>query len=173
MSKKILEIILNIIILIIVIIAIFVVYNFVQTKILNKEYCNIFGYTIFQVSTGSMSNTIEVDDIVIVKLNKENLKENDIIVFKQDENIITHRIIKKENDKITTKGDANNAEDNPIKQDDVIGKVIKIIPNIAIWKKVLKTPKVIISIIITITLFIISISLKDEKEEQGGNDNGK
>ena len=44
------------------------VYTFVMTDILKKDYANVFGYTYFVVATGSMSGTIEVNDVVIVKL---------------------------------------------------------------------------------------------------------
>ena len=36
------------------------IYTFVMTDILKKDYVNVFGYTYFVVSTGSMSGTIEV-----------------------------------------------------------------------------------------------------------------
>ena len=44
------------------------VYTFVVTDILKKDYVNIFGYSYFVVATGSMSGTIEVDDIIFVKI---------------------------------------------------------------------------------------------------------
>jgi hypothetical protein len=73
---------------------------------------------------------------------------------------------------IITKGDANNTKDKPIHRDTVIGKVMKVIPHIGIYKKVLATPIVYISIIITLILFTMTISYnrspernKDEKEQ--------
>lgn len=123
---------------------------YAQIKLFNKEYINFCGYTIFQVITGSMEDTIKIKDIVIVKLTQEELNQKDIITYKSGENFITHRIIRIENDEIITKGDANNSEDNPIKKDDVVGKVVFIINNVAVWIDVLKTPQVIIAIIITI-----------------------
>lgn len=177
MSKKIskvFEVILNIVIAIMIIIIIIAGYGAIQTQILKKDYVNIFGYTIFQVATGSMSGTIEVKDIVIVQLTNQ-VEKNDIIVFKQDQNIITHRLIDKKENELITKGDANNAEDKPIQTDDVIGKVIKIIPNIAVWEKVFAQKEVYISIIITITLFGIAFSFDNttEKKEGKKEDNDK
>lgn len=131
------------------IILIIVSYCYAQIKVFNKEYINFCGYTIFQVITGSMEDTIKIKDIVIVKLTQDELKEKDIITYKAGENFITHRIIRIENDEIITRGDANNSEDDPIKKDDVVGKVVFIINNVAVWIDVLKTPQVIIAIIIT------------------------
>lgn len=131
------------------IILIIVSYCYAQIKLFNKEYINFCGYTIFQVITGSMEDTIKIKDIVVVKLTQDELKEKDIITYKSGENFITHRIIRIENDEIITRGDANNTEDDPIKKDDVVGKVVFIINNVAVWIDVLKTPQVIGAIIIT------------------------
>ena len=65
-----------------------------------------------------------------------------------------------EQDIIITKGDANNTPDNPIDKNVVVGKVIKIIPRLGVWKKTLTEPKVLVSIIVTLTLFSIAFSYK-------------
>lgn len=172
MAKKILGILLNSLIVIAVIIIVLVIYSVIQTKMLKKDYVNFFGYTVFQVATGSMSSTMEIKDIIIVKiLMSEELKVDDIVVYKQEKATITHRIIEIDKDKITTKGDANNAKDKPIARSDIIGKVVKIIPNIGIWEKVFTTPKVYISIIITITLWGVTILYKPEKPEKSNKPN--
>lgn len=135
--------------IILLIILIMVSFCYAQLKILKKDYINFFGYTIFQVITGSMSNTIEVKDIVIVKITKD-IDENDIITFKNGKNFVTHRVIELDNEKVLTKGDANNKADDPISKDDIVGKVIFIIGNVAVWINVLKTPQVIIAILFTV-----------------------
>lgn len=157
------SIVLNIFLTISTIILIVLIYNYVQTKILKKDYCNFLGYTAFKVVSGSMADTINIGDIVIVKIekNKENININDIIVFKQDEYIITHRVIKIDRDKILTKGDANNTEDKTIERSQIIGKVTKVFPNINTWKKVFTSPTVLTSIIITVILFAIAFSVED------------
>ena len=169
---KIFECLLNIGITITIIIVVILLYGTFQTEVQKKDYSNIFGYTVFQVSTGSMSGTIEVEDIIIVKIlnNEDNLEVNDIVVFKQDQNIITHRLVEIGENELITKGDANNAKDKPIQREDVIGKVIKIIPNVATWKKVLMSKEVYIPIIITVTLIIIISIISDNKEELDKDD---
>ena len=165
---KFLEIILktifNIVTIFIILLVILIGYNFFQISILNKKYSNFIGYTFFEVTTGSMSGTIEINDVVIVKIN-DNIKENDIITYQLDDTIITHRLIKIEDNQLITKGDANNAEDKPIEKTSVIGKVIKVIPKLGIWIKVLSDVKVIASIIVTIILFGLAVST-DKKEKQ-------
>ena len=156
--KKILKIIKNIIINLIIfvlgIIAILVIWTSIQLNVQNKEYANIFGYSIFSTETGSMAPTMKKGDIVIVKIG-EQVQEQDIITYKQEKSFITHRIIKKEGNSIIAKGDNNNTQDEPIQEDAVIGKVVHIINNVEVWKKVFTDISVIIPVCITVALFII------------------
>ena len=66
--SKILGYILNILIILVTIIIILAIYYFIQIKVFNKTYANIFGYTFFEVATGSMEPTIDVGDLIIVKI---------------------------------------------------------------------------------------------------------
>lgn len=157
--EKIVKIITNILMFFVTIIVFFALYNFFVLNILNKPYVNFLGYTFFDVATGSMKNKINIDDCIIVKITKD-VKENDIITYKVGKDFITHRIVKMEQDIIITKGDANNTPDNPIDKNVVVGKVIKIIPRLGVWKKTLTEPKVLVSIIVTLTLFSIAFSYK-------------
>lgn len=104
------------------------VYSFVVTEFLHKDYTNIFGYTYFLVASGSMSGTLEVNDIIFVKIT-DNVSKNDIITYKDDEGeLITHRLTKIQGDEYITKGDANQVTDESIEKDQIIGKVKWIIP---------------------------------------------
>lgn len=158
--------ILNILITVVVVITIIGLYYMAQVKILNKDYANIFGYTFFEVATGSMANTINIGDIVVVKVN-EAFKENDIIVYKEENSFITHRVIKIDGQNLITRGDANNSEDKPIKSDQILGKVIYVIPKIGIWRKVLASPEILGMIIIFIILsgVVLMLTSKTEKEK--------
>jgi len=158
------KIVLNVIYAILAIIIIILIYNIIQMSLLNKPYMDVFGYSFFQVKTGSMSGILEIGDIIIVDLTKD-VKENEIITYEKEGNLITHRIIKKDGEKIITKGDANNAEDEAITLSEVIGKVVYVFRNVEIWKNVLKTPEVYTLIIITLVLGGITISIKDKKSE--------
>lgn len=159
--------ILNILIMVVVVITIIGLYYMAQVKILNKDYANIFGYTFFEVATGSMANTINIGDIVVVKVN-EAFKENDIIVYKEENSFITHRVIKIDGQDLITRGDANNSEDKPIKSDQILGKVIYIIPKIGIWRRVLASPEILGMIIISIILLgvVLMLTSKTEKEKE-------
>lgn len=161
--RKIGTICLNTILIIVIVITIIFTYSFIQMKRKNTKYINIFGYTVMQVVTGSMADTINIKDIIIVKLTNQ-IDKDDIVTFQEENILITHRVVEIENDIVTTKGDANNSYDTPIKKQDIIGKVVFIIPKVGIWQKVLTTPKVIISGSITICLLYFIIN-KDKRKE--------
>lgn len=163
--KKIAEIITNILLIVVIIAIFYALYGIFQLKVLNKTYINYFGYTFFEVVSGSMSPTINTYDLVIVKIDEE-VKENDIITFYKDNSFITHRIIKYTDDKhILTKGDANNTTDKDITKDMIIGKVVYTIKEFGIIKRVLVNSKVMICVFVTIILFSLAFSITNKKEE--------
>ena len=52
--EKIFSKILNVLLTIILLALAILIYNYVQITVLKKDYTNIFGYTAFQVVSGSM-----------------------------------------------------------------------------------------------------------------------
>lgn len=78
---------------------------------------------IYNVETGSMEDKIHAGDYILL-CRRDNYKVGDVITYTVDEYFVTHRIIKIENDMITTKGDANNIEDDGITKDQIVGKMI-------------------------------------------------
>lgn len=165
MLKKVLKIIANIFTILMICLILFIGSYLIQIKIMNKQYANICGYTFFEVVTGSMANTINIGDVIIVKINS-NYEENDIIVYEKEKSYITHRIIEIKEDGIITKGDNNNTEDEIIDKEQILGKVIKIIPKVGAIKRIILEPSIIVTIILIImTCIILSIIKNDKKEE--------
>jgi signal peptidase I len=161
--EKIINILLNILIIIFGIILLISIYIGIQTKILGHAYANFFGYSIFEVQTGSMADTINPGDWSIVKIG-EKVKLNDIVTYEVKGEYITHRIIEVYNDTYVTKGDANSAKDVPIKQDQIIGKVVKVLPNFGLIRRILFNPAVLISLIIT--LFMLHMAIKKDENNK-------
>ena len=163
--KKILKIISSVITVILFFIASLAFVSFIQVKVLHKDYADICGYSIFEVVTGSMSGTIEINDYVIVH-NTKNIELKDIITFRDNNSLVTHRVVEIRGNEIVTKGDANNSSDTVINKDQVIGKVVKILPNAGIWKKVFMDFKVILLLFITMAIFTIYFSIDDKKSNK-------
>lgn len=92
--------------------------------ILKNDVIKIFGMATFVVLTGSMEPTIQPGEMIIIK-ETDNYKSNDIITYREDKNfLVTHRIIRVNEEGIVTKGDNNNIEDKEIKKEQILGKVI-------------------------------------------------
>lgn len=150
--EKVTNVIMNILIFIFGIILLISIYNNIQVKILGNDYASFFGYSLFEVQTGSMSGTIEAGDWIVVKYDR-NIEVDDIITFKQNGEFITHRVIESYNGTYITKGDVNNTEDEPISKEQIVGEVVKILPGFGIIRNTLFNPFVLIALIITLYLF--------------------
>ena len=75
--EKIVNVILNIFIGIFSVILLISLYNNVQVKLFGKDYSDFFGYSIFEVQTGSMQPEINPGDWIIVK-SSQNIKLKDV-----------------------------------------------------------------------------------------------
>ena len=160
--NKIFQIFIDFLVFIISILILFSLYNIISIKILNKPYTNLFCFSIFEIATGSMEPTLNVKDMVIVKITKD-IKVNDIITYEEDDNLITHRVIDIKNDTITTKGDANNSLDVKVPKEKIVGKIVFVIKKGGIIREIFITPKVIISITITLILISLCLSYRQDK----------
>ena len=159
---KIIDYTLNILIVLFAIFLLISMYTAVQVRILKNEYANFFGYSLFEVQTGSMHGTIEAGDWIIVKATKD-VKINDIITYKHGKDFITHRVVEIYKGSYVTKGDANNSKDEPIDRDQVVGKVTKTLHGFGILRKTIFNPIVIVSLIICLYLF--NLTFKTGKTE--------
>ena len=115
--------------------------------------------------SGSMEDTLSVGDIVVIKEAKTYSK-NDIVSFREGNSVITHRIIDIADDGFITKGDANNAVDSEVvKQENVIGKEILIIPWIGYISIALKSPVGLILVLSICGLLYFMNRQIEEREE--------
>ena len=149
---KVIDYTLNILIVILAIFLLISMYTAFQVKILGNEYSNFFGYSLFEVQTGSMHGTIESGDWIIVKTTRD-VNIGDIVTYKHGNDFITHRIIESYKGTYITKGDANNTKDDPIDQSQIVGRVVKTLHGFGILRKTIFNPFVILLLIITLYLF--------------------
>ena len=110
---------------------------------------------ILVVRSGSMEETINIGDILIIKKEKD-YEIGNIVTYKtEDRYLITHRIIKKEKGGYITKGDNNNTSDKEIINfNQIQGKVFLNIGNIK---------KIILYVIIFILIYILYILYKSQR----------
>ena len=163
--KKIINIVLDILIVLLGIILLITIYNNIQVNILGNDYASFFGHSVFEVQTGSMEPEISAGDWIVVKYDN-NIKLKDIVTFEHKDEFITHRVIEAYNDTFVTKGDANNAKDSPINKDQIVGKVVKILPHFGLLRKTIFNP--IVLILLIITCYIANITFKKSADTKEG-----
>lgn len=162
-KQRIKEICIRIIIIFLLAIMIMNFIVLLQMKITPDEIPSIFSYKTFCIISGSMKPEINVNDIIIAKeVAQEEIKINDIISFRINQETITHRIVNIENGTdgkvyYTTKGDANNTEDGEkITFDNIEGKYIFRIQKIGSIITALQNKKIlIITMVMLVLLYLI------------------
>ena len=121
---------------------------------------NLFGYKTFTIISGSMEPTIKIDDIIVTKnIEVKDIRVNDIITFKTNHEVVTHRVIDIEkNGKTliyTTKGDKNEVTDIvQIEYGQIEGKYVTRIPLLGKVLSVLKN-----KVVFEVTMVFLALSL--------------
>ena len=158
------------------VVSIILIYNiiltFISSESLNKGF-TIFGYSSYVITSNSMEPSIYKGDVIITKKCKEeDIQIGDVITFEQNQEVITHRIQKIEENESTTekkyitKGDNNNTEDiETITYSNIKGKYVLTIPSLGIIISILEN-RIILLIIILILLILCFYKIqKQEKLE--------
>lgn len=136
-------------------------------NVMSANNKSIFGFRIYRVVSGSMNPYLKIGDFIIIK--KQNKYDTgDIITYDVNhEYVVTHRIVLINGDEIITKGDANNTNDNPIIEQQIVGKVIFKIRSINYIRYLLTKPLIwILILIIGIITIILFSSNKEEKRKR-------
>ncbi len=145
------------------------------SKAITGEMPSVFGYSSAVVISGSMSPTIEVDDMVIIH-REDVYSRGDIITYKDGKSLVTHRIHEIMEDGYITKGDANNTTDGTVSPDSVVGRVVLVIPKVGKLIFFLRTPLGMCGIVL-IGVLLIEFPALSEKikatKDRGGEDDGK
>lgn len=119
-------------VLLIVLVSVFIGYDaylFNATYICKQSLPMPFGVGHAIIMSGSMEPAISVMDVVVIR-KKSAYEIGDIVTYQAGDVLVTHRIIEKNGDNYITRGDANNAKDPAIKQEQILGYVAKNIPDI-------------------------------------------
>ena len=132
----------------------------------------------FVVSSGSMVPELQIFDVLVVNGNTpfNEIKVGDIIVFNRpggQERVIVHRvnsIIDDDPYTIRTKGDANPASipgtDFPITENEYIGEVYTVIPQVGYITRILTPPINYIIIAVIVSIMILKQVSKSKKEKK-------
>lgn len=160
-ANTVITILLSVVMLILVVLIVICI----KTNNKTMEIAGFMGYKPVICISNSMQQEFEVGDIIISKEVSENsIKTGDIITYREDETIITHRVcdIVKENNQIKyiTKGDSNNTiDDNLVDYNQIEGMYCYKIPKLGSLILTLKKPQVLV-LIALLPICIIAIIYK-------------
>ena len=132
----------------------------------------VFGIIPFVVLSGSMEEQIKTGAIAYAdtRAKVEDVKVGDVIVFKVDNEYVTHRVIAINDDNtFTTKGDANQTEDlAPVRFEDFKGQTIFSIPYLGylLSKIQTRTGTFILCLIVGLNLVYMIFSSDEDKENK-------
>lgn len=136
----------------------------------------VFGYSTAVVISGSMSETIEVNDMVVIH-RQDAYRTGDIITFEMDDTLVTHRIVAVAENGFVTRGDANNTEDRyPVTGDRIIGKVVFVIPGVGWLINFCRTPLGMLCLVLVGLLLLelpAILEYIEKKSTDGGGGNGQ
>jgi signal peptidase I len=121
-TKKIIKIIVEWVIYAVIFVAIVFGTPKALAKALNTSY------PIASITSSSMWPVLKSSDLVFIKgvKGKNEINLGEIVVYRNDRGFTIHRVVKLDNDTFTTKGDANNVEDPPVKYEELIGKTVNL-----------------------------------------------
>lgn len=116
------------------------IYTIGARQLAGNDHPEIFGWSWAIVISGSMEPEIRVNDLVVIH-EEDAYDVGDVITFRSGDSIVTHRIAAQSPEGFITRGDANNTEDKSItKREDVIGRVVGVIPGVGRFIEYLRTP---------------------------------
>lgn len=167
--KKIITIAILILLIPILLISLVILIN---SYIRPDQVPSFLGWKPFIVLSGSMETQISAGDIVVVKqVDTNTLKQGDIIAFKENEIVITHRIdeIVQENGttKYITKGDNNNSQDvGYVLPEQVEGKFEFKIARLGNLAMFIQTPLGMVVCLSIPILILVVLQLKDSKKDK-------
>ena len=130
----------------------------------------LFGIRAYIVRTGSMEPEIKTGSICLVdhRADLSDIKCGDIITFRvSDDTAVTHRVVRIEDGRIYTMGDANNVEDEgTVTSDNFIGKCIFDIPGLGDAVRFIRSPYGIITAAMLIILLIAADHILDNNKSE-------
>jgi signal peptidase len=149
---------------------------FVDKFIMKSPVPSFLGYSTLTIETGSMSGTMEIGDLIVIK-DTGDYKIGDIITFMPKGAVIptTHRIINyTESGAFVTKGDANNIKDtDSATEDQILGEVVLHLPKLgqfASWVKQEGWVYILTTIaIVALGAFVLKTSQEEETASETAN----
>jgi signal peptidase I len=86
-----------------------------------------FGEVSLRVTGASMMPAVWPGDVVkVCRCNRAELEPGQILLYRRSGRLVAHRIVRAEGDLLITRGDAVPNEDPPVREADVLGRLVRI-----------------------------------------------
>lgn len=125
-----------------------------------------FGYGAAVVLSGSMEPELSVDDVILVHATGD-YAVDDVVVYQSQSSLVVHRVVATDATTLTTRGDANNTDDEPIEITAVKGEVIAVLPGMGALVRALKTPYTFLALLV---FAVLGLEFSFRREKQKGDD---
>lgn len=122
-----------------------------------------FGCGAAVVLSGSMEPTYSTGDLIFVKA-QERYGLGDIVVYQSGSMLVVHRIVEMDGETVTTRGDANNADDSAVAISAIKGRVIGHVPYVGTLVRLVKTPAVTFALVAG-AILMVEFSYRKEREK--------
>ena len=168
MVKKKKQLIIRIILFILISLILgFGVYSMNAKLLMNDQMPMPLGFGVGVVMSGSMEPELSIDDLIFV-VKDESIELDDVVVYQSKGTLVVHKVVGIDGDQITTRGTANNTDDDPISIKDVKGRVAFSIGGIGKIIEIIKAPFVTVAVLVlAIYLLLRSYAIeKNEKDEK-------
>ncbi len=137
------------------------VYNWNARNLTGDQMPMPLGYGVSVVLSGSMEPTLYTDDLVVIRKTQD-VAVGDVIVFQDGSDLVIHRIVKIDADRITTQGDNNNLPDASISRAAVKGVYLWRVPGVGALVHFIRKPFVML-LLLLLCIFMAERSLRREK----------
>lgn len=146
-------------------ITLIVIKNICLALLITLVFAFATGFKILNILTGSMTPTMPVNTVVVVKkIPIDQVELGDVITFKMGDSNVTHRVVEinngGRNTVLYTQGDAaqNQGSRDTVTEDNFVGVVVFHIPYLGVLLNLIKDNIIIITVCIVLALFIITYS---------------
>lgn len=164
---KILKIIWNVVsttvIVVLTLIAVFNLACYVKKQNTGEVCPTVLGHGIAVVISGSMAPEIQVDDLVVFA-KTDDYGMRDVVVYEGNTYPVTHRIVAMRTDDagktwVTTRGDANNTDDDEFPADRIVGEVVLVIPKVGKVQTFLQSPLGMLMLMLVAVALVVSVEI--------------
>lgn len=151
---------------VIVLLALVAVFNltcYVKKQNTGEVCPTVLGLGLAVVISGSMEPEIQVDDLVVFA-KTDDYAVRDVIVYEGNTYPVTHRIVAMRTDGagntwVTTRGDANNVDDDEFAADRIVGEVVLVIPKVGKVQTFLQSPIGMLVLMLVAVALVVSVEI--------------